>query len=118
MRAPVNSGVTDIVLVFQLHGSPEPFYLCCQRKHAAAIEELLRHGLQNELRSDARRAEDPSSIFVESHDSTRCGSPLTVEGLLVVTVVVEDADVVVVEDTWWSKRWWENRGFKWWVRCW
>ena len=42
MRAPVNSGVTDIVLVFLLPGSPEPFYCysCCQRKYAAAIEEL------------------------------------------------------------------------------
>ena len=44
-----------------------------QRNHAAAIEELTAAvmSLQNEvseLRSDARRAEDPSSMFVQSHD--------------------------------------------------
>ena len=60
----------------------EPFYCCscCQRKHAAAIEELTAAvtSLQNEvseLRSDARRAEDPSSMFVQSHDlsaAVRC----------------------------------------------
>ena len=69
----------------------EPFYCysCCQRKHAAAIEELTAAGtsLQNEvseLRSDyARKAEDPSSMFVHSHDpsaAVRCVNSHGVSG--------------------------------------